>query len=146
VQAEDNVNVIVMLPRWRFVHDLVGRVVLGRCGTRFGVQESMHWGSKLRKCNRRGGRGLCCVGGGEPCSVGLWLAQAPSLCHSFTHARRHCVSACCRRCRLPRMPPLCTRRVRLVRSKSLVLLSDVLGQNHHAGRTFDLICFYYWKQ
>jgi len=41
------------------VHDLVGRVVLGRCGTRFGVQESMHWTSKLRKCEGRGGRGLC---------------------------------------------------------------------------------------
>ena len=66
LQAEDNVNVITMLPRWRLVHDLVGRVVLGRCGTHFGVQESMHWTSKLRKCEGRVGRGLCCVGGGEP--------------------------------------------------------------------------------
>ena len=92
LQAEDNVNVITMLPRWRLVHDLVGRVVLGRCGTHFGVQESMHWTSKLRKCEGRVGRGLCCVGGGEPCFVGLWLAQAPPLCHAFTHARRHRVS------------------------------------------------------
>ena len=67
--------------------------MLGRCGTRFGVQEGMHWPSKLRICKGREGRGLCCVSGGEPCSMGLWLAQAPAetrpLCHSFIHARCH---------------------------------------------------------
>ena len=68
-----------MLTRWRLVHELEGIVALGRCGTRFGVQEGMHWPSKLRICKGREGRGLCCVGGGEPCSMGLWLAQAPAM-------------------------------------------------------------------
>ena len=42
-----------MLLRWGWVHDLVGIVVLGRCGACFGVQESMHWPSKLRISKER---------------------------------------------------------------------------------------------
>jgi len=57
---------------------------------RFGVQKSMHEPCKLRICREREGGSLCC---GEPCFMGLPLAQDPAekppRCHSFICAGCH---------------------------------------------------------
>ena len=52
--------------------------MLGKCGSRFGVEGSMHWLSRMRICKERKGRGMSCDSGSEPCSMGLLLAQAPA--------------------------------------------------------------------
>ena len=95
-----------MLPRWGWVHGLVGIVVLGRRGAHFGVQESMHWPSRERveAC------AVLTVVSHMPWACGSQASTETSpLCHSFNHARCHRMLACRRRCRLLEMPPLCTR-------------------------------------